>query len=382
MCRSSKSSEAGRCFLLLPHLACAILLAASSVWGGTPDHARFRIGVAGLVHGHVAGFFRQARNRPEVEIAGIAEPDRALFESYAAQYRLNKALYFPSLQAMLSAAKPDAVVLYTNTFDHRSAVEICARNRVPVMMEKPLAVSYRDALAMANAARDAHIHVLVNYETTWYPSNKAVYDLLRQGELGELRKMVFRDGHQGPKEIKVSPEFLRWLKNPALNGAGALYDFGCYGADLATWLMNGAQPESVTAVTQQIKPAIYPRVDDEAEIILKYPKAIAILEASWNWPYNIKDGEIFGTHASVKTILRDGLLLQRRLDKEPQITTARPLDAPYDDSLHYLAAAVKGEIQLDDTSLSSLQTNVTVSEILDAARQSAQSGRTVVLPLK
>ena len=361
---------------------CAVFLGTASVSGASPDQAPFRIGVAGLVHGHVAGFFRQALKRPEVQIVGIAEPDRALFERYAGQYGLNKALYFPSLEAMLSAAKPDAVVLYTNTFDHRRGVEICARSGVPVMMEKPLAVTYRDALAMADAARSGHIHVLVNYETTWYASNKAVYDVLRQGQLGELRKLVFRDGHQGPKEIGVPPEFLGWLTNPTLNGAGALYDFGCYGADLATWLLNGQQPESVTGVTQRIKPAIYSQVDDDAEIVVKYPKTTAILEASWNWSYNIKDGEIFGTTASVKTILRDSIVLQRQVDKNVQVTTAAPLQPPYDDSLHYFAAIVRGEIPDDDSSLSSLKTNVMVSEILDAARQSAQLGRTVALPLK
>jgi predicted dehydrogenase len=283
---------------------------------------------------------------------------------------------------MLSATKPDAVVLYTNTFDHRRGVEICARNHVSVMMEKPLAVSYRDALAMKDAAVTGHIHVLVNYETTWYASNKAVYDLLQQGALGDLRKMVFRDGHQGPKEIGVPPEFLGWLTNPALNGAGALYDFGCYGADLATWLVQGEEPASVTAVTQRIKPAIYGQVDDEADILVKYKKAVAILQGSWNWPYSIKDGEVFGTTASVKTILRDRVVIQHEMGKQADITTAPPLQAPYDDSLHYFAAIVRGEIPDNDGSLSGLKTNVTVSEILDAARQSAQTGRTVQLPLR
>jgi predicted dehydrogenase len=284
---------------------------------------------------------------------------------------------------MLNAARPDAVVLYTNTFDHRAAVETCAKHGVPVMMEKPLAVSYADALAMADAARTAQIHVLVNYETTWYSSNKAVYDLLRQGGLGELRKMVFRDGHQGPKEINVPPEFFSWLTNPKLNGAGALYDFGCYGADLATWLVGGQRPVTVTAVTQRIKPFVYPQVDDEADILVTYPNAIAIIQGSWNWPYSVKDMAVYGTNASAQTILRDKVAVQREADKQqPQITTAAPLQAPYDDSLHYFKSVVRGQIADDPDSLSGLRTNVLVSEILDAARHSAESGRTVALPVK
>ena len=52
-----------------------------------------------------------------------------------------------------------------------------------------------------------------------------------------IRKIVAHDGHQGPKEIDVQPEFLDWLTDPVKNGAGALFDFGCYGANLMTWLM-------------------------------------------------------------------------------------------------------------------------------------------------
>jgi len=130
---------------------------------------------------------------------------------------------------MLTKVKPQAVLVYTDTRDHRRIVEAAARHHIPVMMEKPLAVSVEDALAIKRAADAGHIPVLVNYETTWYPSNTAVYQLVRDGALGDIRKVVVHDGHKGPKEIGVEPEFLSWLTDPARNGAGALFDFGCYG---------------------------------------------------------------------------------------------------------------------------------------------------------
>ena len=115
--------------------------------------------------------------------------------------------------------------------------------------------------------RPTWIHVLVNYETTWYRSNHAAFAIAHDGSIGEIRKVVVHYGHRGPKEIGVSPAFFAWLNDPVKNGAGALFDFGCYGADLMTWLMNGRRPDSVTAVTQRIKPDVYPRVDDEATIV-------------------------------------------------------------------------------------------------------------------
>src|SRR3989449_6261211 len=247
-----------------------------------------RVAIAGLVHGHAQGFFSHSLHRADIQIVAIAEPDRALFDQYAAQFHLDSALYHADLDELLRTTHPQAVLVYTSTYDHRKVVELCARYSVPVMMEKPLAVSYEDAQAIARAARTARIQVLVNYETSWYRSNHAAYDLVHSGTIGDIRKVVVHDGHEGPKEINVGPEFLKWLTDPKLNGAGALFDFGCYGADLMTWLMDGRRPDSVTAVMQQIKPDIYPRVDDEATILLTYPKAQAIVQASWNWPFSRK----------------------------------------------------------------------------------------------
>jgi predicted dehydrogenase len=146
-----------------------------------------------------------------------------------------------------------------------------------------------------------------------------------------------------------------------------------------TWIMQGQAPQAVTAVTQRIKPEIYPNVDDEANVILTYPKAVAILQPSWNWPYSRKDMEVYGTTGDVKTVLRDKVIVRHGEAKTSEEEAVR-LPAPYDDSLHYLTAIVRGNIEEGD-SLSSLKTNIVVSEILDAARQSAKTGKTVSLPL-
>lgn len=335
-----------------------------------------RIGIVGLVHGHVDGFFRDSLHNPEIQLVGIAEADRKLSSKYANQYGIDHGLLFSSLEEMLQKAHPQAVLAYTTTYDHRRVVEACARYGVHVMMEKPLAVSLEDALAIQRAAQQGKIHVLVNYETTWYPSNRAAYDLVRENIIGGIRKIVVHDGHQGPKEIGVGPEFFAWLTDPKLDGGGALFDFGCYGADLVTWLMNGERPDSVTAVTQHIKPDIYPRVDDEATIILTYPKAQAIIQASWNWPFGRKDMEIYGQTGYAITVASDDIRDRLANGQEKQIS-AKPLMSPYNNSLAYFRAVIDGEIKSEG--LSSLEANVIVTEILDAARRSASEGRTIKL---
>ncbi len=359
--------------------AVALVLTAAQL-ASAQSSVPLRIAIVGLVHGHVHGFLDQSRHSPEIEIVGIAEPDQRLLNAAASRYGFDRSQLFTDLDAMLARTHPQAVLVYTNTYDHRRVVEICAQHGVHVMMEKPLAVSFDDALAIEKAARAAKIHVLVNYETSWYRSNHAVYDLVHAGALGDVRKVVVHDGPRGPQEIGVEPAFLSWLPEPKLDGAGALFDFGCYGADLMTWLMNGERPMTVTAVTQQIKPQIYAHVDDEATIVLTYPKAEAIIQASWNWPFDRKDMEVYGQTGYAITVKRDDIRLRRGGEDQEQQIAAKPVPVPYDSELSYLRAVILDGAKEDP--LSSLETNVTVTEILDAARRSAQEGKTIRLSPK
>jgi len=336
-----------------------------------------RVAIAGMVHGHVEGFLGPALKRSDIQIVGIAEPDQQLAHRYASQFGVDPQLLYSDLEEMLAKTHPQAVLAFSDTREHRRIVEAAARQRIPVMMEKPLAVTVEDALAIQRAANEAHIPVLVNYETTWYPSNGAVYRLVREGALGDVRKVVVHDGHRGPKEINVAPEFLDWLTDPVRDGGGALFDFGCYGADLMTWLMQGATPLTVTAVTQQIKPEIYPLVDDEATIVLTYPKAQAIIQASWNWPFDRKDMEVYGESGQAITVRREEIRVRRKGDEHEEQQRAPVLASPDHDPISYLIAVVSGTIQ--PSGLSALDTNVTVVRILEAARESARTGKTIKL---
>jgi glucose-fructose oxidoreductase len=369
--------------------ALAILPLCGVLGAQSPSSGVLRVGIVGLAHGHVSGFLNGgaltpaggALKRTDVQIVGIVDPDRHLFDTYAQRYHLPPSLYYASVGEMISQAHPQAALVFTSTFDHTKAVEECAKRGVHVMMEKPMAVSYKDALAMADAAKRGNVHVLVDYETSWYASNLAARDLVASQALGDIRKVVVRDGHKGPKLIGVQPEFFAWLTDPRLDGAGALYDFGCYGADLMTWLMKGEAPLSVTAVTNQLQPEAYPKVDDEAEIVVKYRTAIAIFQASWNWPFDIKNMDVYGRTGYVKTIRSGEVEVRRAGETEGKVSKAAPVPAPFDDPLHLLGAVIRGEVSEEGT-LSGSGTNLIVSEILDAARQSAQTGRTVTLPLQ
>lgn len=360
-------------------LALALLPGLTAV-AQTPP---IRVAIVGLVHGHVGGFLHDLPQHPNIILVGISEPNAALRQRYIQRTHLPATLFFPSEAAMLGATRPQAILVYTSTAGHLSAIQQAAPLHIAAMVEKPLATTYADALAIQRLAERYHIPVLTNYETTWYASNTAAYNLLGSGQIGDLRKLIIRDGHGGPKEIGVGPEFLNWLTDPQQNGAGALFDFGCYGVDLATWFMHGQLPLSVTAITLHIKPDIYPRVDDDSTILLTYPRAQAIIQGSWNWPFNLKDMQVYGAKGYVDTVYLDrdhGSTIRVRLphDATDHTETAPPLSAPLDSSLDYLTAVLNGTLQ-PRHDLTSLDTNVTVVRILDAARRSAATGRKIRL---
>ncbi len=340
--------------------------------------APVRVAIAGLVHGHVDGFLRAAKGRADIQIVGVSDPDAALRHKYATKFGLPESIFFTDLQTMLDQSKPEAVASFTSTFDHPAIVEACAKRKVHVMMEKPLAVDMAGAHAIERAAKQGGIQVIVNYETTWYRSHGAMWQLLKQqAAAGEIRKMVAMDGHEGPKEIGVGPEFLSWLTDPVKNGAGALFDFGCYGANLMTWLMDNQRPIAVTAMTQTIKPQIYAKVDDEATILIEYPKAQGIVQASWNWPFGRKDFEVYAAKGYANAVGGDTLKVRLPGMKAEELRTPPELPEMERDSIAYLAAIVRGKLK--PTGLSSLENNVIVTEILTAARESAKTGKRVTL---
>jgi predicted dehydrogenase len=286
------------------------------------------------------------------------------------------------MEEMINATQPQAVTAFGTIYEHLEVVEKAAPKGIHVMVEKPLAVNLDHARKMEALAKEHNIELLTNYETTWYPTNHKAYELVKSNAIGDLRKVIVRDGHRGPKKIGINSEFLDWLTDPLQNGGGAITDFGCYGINLMTWLMEGKRPISVTAVIQQLQPENNPKVDDDATILLKYDTANAVVQASWNWPIGRKDMEIYGLTGAIYTDNRHEMRIRiaEGYDgyKEESYTLEERL-APYNDPFSLFAAVIKKKITLAPFDLSSLENNMIVMEILDAAIQSAKAKKTIEL---
>lgn len=336
-----------------------------------------RLGVAGVSHGHLHEVIVRM-DRGDFEVVGVAEPNLQYREHNGLRNRLPDSCFYADLEEMLDKTKPEVVVAYGSIYDHLAVVDACAPRGIHVMVEKPLAVNMKHANRMADLARKNNILLLTNYETTWYNTNHEAYRLIKEeNAIGKINRINVYDGHQGPFEIGCGNEFTDWLTDPKLNGGGAVIDFGCYGANLVTWLMDGQKPVSVYAVLKQLKPDKYPKVDDDATIIVEYPSATVQIMGSWNWPINRKDMHIYGNKGFIYQDTPTAMRVYK--DHMGMQWQAPELQAPYNDSFYYLKAAVRGDIKVAPTDLSSLENNLIVVEILESAIKSAKSGKAIKL---
>ncbi len=339
-----------------------------------------RVVVAGTSHGHSAWILNKAKS-DEMEIVGIYEPDKALAEKNAIKYHLDPSLFYSDLNKVLDLKKPEAVLAFGSIKEHLYVVQVAAPKGIHIMVEKPLGATLQDALLMKSIADKHKVMLLTNFETSWYPSTYETFRLIQDSNyVGQIRKVVFHHGHQGPREIGVGDEFFNWLTDPVKNGGGAMVDFGCYGANLITYLMKGQMPVSVTAVSNHFKPGLYPRVEDDATIVLNYPKTQAIIQASWNWTFSRKDMEVYGDSAYIVAVNANKMRLRNKesLPEYEKWVTDKDIHV-FTNPFSYLHAVLRGKERVEPFGLYSIDNNIMVNKILEAAKQSAATGKTVMM---
>jgi len=338
-----------------------------------------KICIVGLSHGHARLVFKYL-NTNKIKIVGIAESNPELIERFSKQFNLDKTLFYSNIDNMLDQLKPQAVAVFTSTYDHLQVIEKCAMRGIHVMVEKPLAVNEQHAKKIQELSLKYNIKIVTNFETTWHPAIKQMqYDVFLDKKIGEVKKIVFHDGNYGINSSGDTTEFFKWATNPKLNGGGALMDFGCYGINIVTWLLKGEIPISVTAQLNNFQRKRFPNVDDDATIILNYDNLQVIILASWNWAIPRKDIELYGDKGYF--IVDDANHYRTRTSKtNPELKfeigkSNYPVNKPFE----YFSNIVNGTITPQAFEPVTIENNIIVSQILDAAKKSAKRGKTIYL---
>ena len=338
-----------------------------------------RLAVVGLDHDHVWGILETIAKEPDAQLVGIYDDHPELVKKAMDKVPHN-IIFYNDYVKMLDMAKPDAVIVTTANNRHLAILKECAQRKIHFFTEKPMAATAADAREMERLAREAGIKLMVNYWNAWAAPTQEAYARIKAGELGPVQKMIVQFGHEGPKEIGVSKFFGDWLYDPEKNGAGALMDFGCYGADWALWLKG--RPRRVFATSSKLKTDQHNAVEDDATIILEYPDASAILMPSWDWPYGKGQAEIFGPKGSF-LVMGDGLLFQpAHSDAKATAPQGKPVETkplpPQDrNGIAHFLYCIRNNKPIEGAI--SAELNVGVNEIIDAAKESIRTGRAVEL---
>ncbi len=332
-----------------------------------------RVGILGLNHDHVWGNVAALAGGARGRLVAASDGDPRLRERL---HGLDGGVALhESHAALLERRDLDAVLIFD---DNRASAELGVRALgpgLPVMIEKLL-----------SAARRAGLPLMVNWPTAWRPALRHGLTLAAAGEVGEPVQLSHRGGHAGPREYGCSPQFVEWLYDPRRNGGGALVDYCGYGAMLCRLVLG--RPRAVTAVSARLRKPDLPS-EDTAVVVLTYPRAVGLLEASWN--------QIGGEPALAMVVFGDrGTLLvhQPRATRDGervgsgrvQIVTAAgsrdveppPLPEGERDGPSYFLTCVREGRPV--TGPCAAEVGRDVQEVLDAALRSAASGRRVELP--
>ena len=343
-------------------------LLALPVWA-----QEYKIAVVGMVHSHIWGHLDKMVKGQPAKLVGIAETVPELIAE-AKRRGAPESVFFADYNKMLDETKPDIVWAFVENNRHLEIARACASRKIHVMFEKPIASSYKEAAEIRELARKNGIRVLTNYQMAWWPSQYAAKAQADSGALGKVWRIRGIVGHGGPGASEgLNKWFFDWLTDPVKNGAGALVDFGCYNALWSLWYLG--MPDSVYATVNRLQPERFPKVEDNAIIVLHYPNGVGIFEASWDLPRGFQDLEIFGRQGSVY-MTNNGVEL-RKANAAPQKVDSPALPADQAEPIAAMIAAIRSGKPVEG--LTAIDINVDVARIMDAAKESVRTGRAVKL---
>ncbi|HLK59500.1 MAG TPA: Gfo/Idh/MocA family oxidoreductase [Chthonomonadaceae bacterium] len=336
----------------------------------------YRVGIGCMSHDHVWGELSHWKRLPNVEIVAGGDDEPELLEELKG--RVEGVRTYSSWQEMLEREELDIVQAAGGNSEGADIVEAAAAKGLHVISEKPMAATLAQAERMLAAAERAGTYLMVNWPSAWAASWQELERRALAGDIGELRYTRYRSAHSGPVAIGCTPNFVRDLTTPEINGAGALMDYCCYGAVFAARLLG--LPQSVTGMRGYFgtEPK-YAASDDNAIIIAKYPHAFGVCEASWTQPvgYAGTNPVIYGSEGSIGT--HHGKILIQRPGKAEEELEAPATEFPRRTGPEYLIYCLENGAPIEGFCNAKISRDA--QEILEAGLRSADTGTTQTLPL-
>jgi predicted dehydrogenase len=348
---------------------------------------RYRAGVLGLTHDHIWHHVADLGAIPEVEVVHVADEHEELLRKLSEQVVVDHT--YTTAEELLAQEQLDFVMIYAD--NHRSAeLAIMAMQRgIHVIVEKPMASTLQEADRMLTTAAGAGVMLMINWPIAWNPAIRHALRLAAEGRIGRITHVEYRGAHAGPKEYGCSPFFYGWLYDAQRNGGGALIDYCSYGAMISRVLLG--LPYGVTAVGGRFQKD-YIEVEDNAVLMMRYPQAVGIAQASWSQigPGRGAGPIIYGTTGTIIVhqrpgsreghVVREGQVeLMTMQQPDGEIIDPPELPVVERSAVAYFLHCLNHDLPVDGMVGAAVGRDV--QEILEAGYQSLAAGRTVPLPL-
>jgi predicted dehydrogenase len=277
----------------------------------------YRLGVIGFAHMHINALIDAFHRLPNVTWVACADtvPSQPSISTKSSTRRANLRrahqeigipLVYDDYHEMLSREAFDIVIFCPENARHAEVAEAIAASGAHMVTEKPMAHTLSDALRMARAARTYDVELMINWPSTWNPANRMMKQLIDADTVGDVWEIKWRNGASmgplaygtGADAVTDEEKAAEWWHREA-DGGGALLDYCCYGACLARWYLG--EPATAALGLRANMTSHYGDADDNAIITVRFPRAMAILEATWTtWNPGVPTGPIaYGTRGTL-----------------------------------------------------------------------------------
>ncbi|NHO67390.1 Gfo/Idh/MocA family oxidoreductase [Aestuariicella hydrocarbonica] len=243
------------------------------------DNVRKRRLRGGIVGGG-KGAFIGAIHRIAVEldgqaqiIAGAMSSDPEIARSSAEDWFLSRWYDSYEVMAQEEAAREDGidfVIIVTPNHLHVPVAKAFLQAGIHVMCDKPVAVSLAEAESLAAVVETSGSLFGLTHTYTGYPSMREARQLIADGALGQLRKVLVeyqQDWLMEPLEQDPAAKQAQWRTDPARAGISCCVgDIGSHAANLLEFV-SGKQIESLCADLSAFVPGR--QLDDDANMLLR-----------------------------------------------------------------------------------------------------------------
>lgn len=318
--------------------------------------------------GNARGHGRSVAGVENVEIVALADPSENSLEAFKENVGLDDSVpTYADHVEMLSAAKPDAVVISSPHGLHFQHIMDALDAGCHVHTEKPMVCTVDHAKQVMAKVEETGLHLMIGYQRHLSSTYQYCRNVVQSGELGRVNFVAAQQSQNWYRNQQG-----KWRQDPFLGGGGQLNDSGSHLIDILLWVLE-ASPDTVFAMIDNLDI----EVDVLTAMSIKFNTGalcnISIVGHAYG---GVQEG--FSIWMEEGTLyLRDGELYRQEKSGRPEPVDASKLPASANKDVAFIEL-IRGERAENPIDVAN---GLRVIQLTEAAWQSAELGRPVKVDL-